>query len=151
MTLQGVRDLCVETFPLSTSRQGIMDGLTTIIDRLNFEQIVAEVWLDGSFLTQKIDPVDVDFIVRVEAEFYDKSKGSQREVLDWIDNEFLKDSHKCDCYLLTEWPANHALFALGQSERNRWLDLFGRSRAPLRQEKGLILLTLTGETNEPTA
>jgi hypothetical protein len=141
MTINEVIDLCVKKFPLSTTRQQIVDGLSLIIERLTIEGIVGEIWIDGSFVTEKIDPEDVDFVVRVESDFYDSTKGSQREVLEWIANVHLKETHKSDCYLLVEWPPNNVMYPFGQSERNRWLALFGKDRASQR-DKGLILLSL---------
>jgi hypothetical protein len=40
-----------------------MAGLVTILERIRNLGIVCEIWLDGSFLTEKIEPDDVDFIV----------------------------------------------------------------------------------------
>jgi len=56
MTLDALRELCVTPFPLSNTRPAIMAGLEQLLQDLINYGISADVWIDGSFLTEKIDP-----------------------------------------------------------------------------------------------
>ena len=75
MTLSAVRALCVDAdiFALSQRRKTIMDNLTHILERVGGASIVGEIWLDGSFLTKKIDPCDADLVLHVDGALYDKA------------------------------------------------------------------------------
>ncbi len=95
MTVKEVRTLCVESFPLSKTRDGIMTKLETIIDTLGKEKIEADVWADGSFLTEKIDPEDSDILLHVQGDYYDNATPEQRKVIDWV-NSNLRTTHLCD-------------------------------------------------------
>lgn len=50
-----------------------MDNLTHILERVGGASIVGEIWLDGSFLTKKIDPCDADLVLHVDGALYDKA------------------------------------------------------------------------------
>lgn len=59
--LNTVRDLFVTTFPSSSTRQQLFDGLNRYRNDifLEIEGIMAQ-WIGGSFVTQKPDPADID-------------------------------------------------------------------------------------------
>lgn len=135
-------EMCVTNFPLSSTRPGIIAGFTYLLGRLQKAEVSGQVWINGSFVTEKIDPNDVDFVLCVFADLYDNSTGEQRAVLDAIADEDLKSKHKCDCYLSIEWPAGGPLHREGQENRKYWRDLFGHSRTG--EEKGLAILALKG-------
>ncbi len=59
--------------------------------------INAKIWLDGSFLTEKINPKDIDFIAVVDSRVYDSGTAEQRAVLDGlVEGELWKPSFLCD-------------------------------------------------------
>lgn len=93
-----VRRLCVDRFPTSASRHTIMVGLEHVVQELNSHAIEGELWVDGSFLTEKIDPEDVDLVLRIQAEFYDNARPDQQKVVDWLMDD-LVTLHKCDTYV----------------------------------------------------
>jgi hypothetical protein len=55
-TIAELRELCVAGFPLSNGRERIMAGLEAVVQRLEQEGIVGDLWVDGSFMTQAIEP-----------------------------------------------------------------------------------------------
>jgi hypothetical protein len=133
--------MCVINFPLSSTRTTIMDGLKQILDLIRATSINSgSVWIDGSFLTAKIDPNDVDFVVCVDADIYDNGTVEQQAILDSIANDDLKSSHGCDCYVSLAWPTGHALHAEGQRNRDYWKRQFGNSRSG--DAKGIAALNL---------
>ena len=63
MAVPDMRTMCVANFPLSGTRAMIMEGLIAILKRLRTAGMGdADVWVNGSFLTKKIDPNDVDLL-----------------------------------------------------------------------------------------
>src|SRR5690242_5545325 len=66
MTLAALRKLCVDNFSLSATRNHIMTELEAVCLSMSLALIKAEVWIDGSFVTKKIDPMDVDLVVVIQ-------------------------------------------------------------------------------------
>ena len=65
-----LRAACVDAFPLSQTRLEIFTGLEEVIRELQRLGITGELWLDGSFLTRKIDPDDIDLVLGVPRACY---------------------------------------------------------------------------------
>jgi len=79
--IEQIKDLCVKRFPLSQTRKEIMKGLNTIINDLRRLVIPCHLIIDGSFLTEEINPDDVDLALVVEPEFYETCSREQRAFL----------------------------------------------------------------------
>ena len=58
MDLQAVRRTCVDRFPQSITRPGIMVNLEYLIGLVNQKALNGEIWIDGSFLTEKLNTKD---------------------------------------------------------------------------------------------
>lgn len=130
-------DLCVTPFPLSATRGNIMRGLSIVIRRLIAARIVGELWINGSFLTQKIDPRDSDVVLAADSTIVDTGGTIlQVKTLDWIDSN-LKTKHLCDSYLFFNYPPGHPYEADGEWMRAYWIRQFGFSRSD--QPKGLAV------------
>src|SRR6516162_7117791 len=105
-TVEELRAMCVDDFPISKTRKEIMLGFERIYAELVRLKIPCDIVFDGSFLTKEIDPDDVDFTVVVTPEFYESCQPEQRIYLEWIRDEFtIKDTHLCDCHLCVEFPS----------------------------------------------
>jgi hypothetical protein len=61
--------------------------LRQVLRKLVENSIVGEVWIDGGFVTEQIDPKDVDFVLRVESAFYENCTGEQRALMDWMNRD----------------------------------------------------------------
>ena len=133
--------VCVDLFPLSTTRRPIMDGLVTLHDKLVSVGIAGELWVDGSFLTEKIDPNDVDVVVKCAGEFYDSGTHEQRDALWWvIDNQ--KATLRCDSYAPFEYPSGHPLHEDGQWWKAYWHTKWGFTRD--EDPKGIVVVVFDG-------
>ncbi len=141
MSLEELRALCVDRFPLSTTRDKITGGLQSVVDRLLISKISGELWVDGSFVTEKTDPVDVDIVLRIPAEAYENGTDKQRKAIDWLNGD-LKDSHYCDSYCFMEWPPSHPLYWYGEYMYTYWMKWYGFSRG--EEMKGIAVIPLPG-------
>jgi len=137
MTLADVRALCVDTFGLSSTRDQIMSGFETVVSVLVNEGVEGEIWVDGSFTTAKIDPVDVDWVMFVSSDYIATATQQQQAAIDWVATN-LKASHSCDSYVEVQYPKHHAVWAHGEYMRAYWLRQFGFSRG--LEFKGLALV-----------
>lgn len=98
-----IHDRFVSPFPSSVRRPMLATKLREYIDRL--QQLVAphglnlEIWIDGSFVTEKQEPDDVDIVVsgrRCEIDTLPIMLQHPLQVL--LDNNFTKVNYNCDVY-----------------------------------------------------
>jgi hypothetical protein len=117
-----------------------MDGLTDVLNGLNRLGFNLEAWVDGSFLTHKLNPEDSDVAVRVRGEDFDAAPPAQRLAFrDYVRFDH-KATSKCDLYAFPEYDAGHPLYDFGQWKRSYWLNKFGHSRA--EDPKGLAVISI---------
>lgn len=120
-----------------------MDGLNAFHAKLLSVEISGELWIDGSFITEKIDPNDVDVVVRCPGALYDDGTIEQREVLDWV-NANQKTELRCDCYLLFDYPPGHPLREDSEWWYSYWHVKWGFTRQPDEDPKGIVVVRLNG-------
>ena len=83
-TLEEIDALCVDAFPLSSTRKRLMAGLRAMVDRLVDVGIQGNLWIDGSFLTTKTDPDDVDIVLELSQATTDNLPEAQANTLSWF-------------------------------------------------------------------
>ena len=130
MTLREVRQVCVDDFPLSTSRDDIMTQLEQMFDLFSQNGVACCVWLDGSFMTHKINPCDVDLVVCVPSDFADNCNSEQLAVLGDVASN-LKRSNKCtrcDTFLCMVPQDSDPMFLQWIDRLDYWKRWFGHSR-----------------------
>ncbi|HUY92282.1 MAG TPA: hypothetical protein VMV10_26310 [Pirellulales bacterium] len=116
-----------------------MEGLEALILKLSAAEITGEVWVNGSFSTQKIDPEDADILVRVSSGIYDFDV-AKRATVDWATHRDRWSDHTCDAYKWVEYQKGHPLFSLSEEDRRYWSDWFGKSRCGI--PKGIFVIEL---------
>lgn len=76
-----LREQFVRPFNNDRRRQ-LFFNLTTLLSKLNEYAVACEVWIDGSFLTQKPEPNDIDLSVMVDVDVYDVLSDEGKLLLD---------------------------------------------------------------------
>lgn len=137
MPLEQVRELCVTKIPLSTTREPIMIGLERLIRELESRGVNTSVWINGSFVTKKINPEDVDVVLCTDGRVFDEGTDEQRAILHTV-NANLKEALRCDSYLFLEYPQGHPLYEEGQRLKEYWRRQFGTSRSG--EPKGIAVV-----------
>lgn len=137
MTLPDLRRACVDAFPLSRRRDPIMRSLEAMCLAISSALLQAEVWVDGSFLTQKIEPDDVD-VVLVFSELAGGGTPEQQNIISRIDAQDFQFPLRCDSYTCKQFPKGHALHGTGEFMRAYWIRQFGFSRG--QQLKGIAVI-----------
>lgn len=133
--IDGVRRLCVERFPDSVTRPSIMEKLTKVVELIQSNGMRGQVWINGSFLTNKLNPDDSDIVLVVMAEEYLKFNQEQRAFWAWFRDTDLKPSMRCDNYAFIREGSAH-----GEWNYAYWLRQFGFSRAD--EMKGLAVIKI---------
>lgn len=137
MELEQLKEMCVAKFPLSRTREPIMIGLQRLVAELEGRGVETAVWVDGSFVTEKINPEDADVVLCTDGSVFDEGTDEQRAILHTV-NANLKDALNRDSYLSLEYPQGHPLHEEGQRLRRYWLRQFGTSRSD--QPKGIAVV-----------
>jgi predicted nucleotidyltransferase len=136
-TLQNIDLATVDEFfvkpfeQTSTTRKKLFANLKNYVDIL--EKEVAsdfELWLNGSFATQKTNPNDIDILLIVPEETYRRHKTN----IDQFIGDAIDDNLKLDVYLLLELTKTHPQYNLFVADKAYWLHQFGYSR-PNKQHK----------------
>ncbi len=138
-----IRYLCVDDarFHLSNRRAKIMENLETLIGGLRVIGIRGKVWIDGSFLTEKIEPNDVDILLDLEDETVQRLNPQQRADVDWLyENKEVQTEYGCDSHVLVQWPIGHPSHPHGEWLRAKYLSLFGW--VSVYEMKGIAIVVL---------
>jgi hypothetical protein len=128
MTLEELRKLCVGRFPHSTIREEIMIGLEKTIGELEQSGIEGDLWIDGSFLTECVNPADVDVVLRISSDFHQRATAEQNEKLKWFDSTAPKKKYRCDSYKWVDYPEGHQLYWESEWDRAYWIRQYGWTR-----------------------
>jgi hypothetical protein len=121
-----------------------MAGLQTILDRIKELDMVCEVWLDGSFTTQKLEPDDVDFIVFAPMSVLNNESPEMDEFVEWMNGnkDEPKKLFKCHTQIIFEDAESQYANDLIVETRTHYEGLFGFSVAT-HEPKGIVVLNLT--------
>lgn len=89
----------ITPFAFSHRRPMLLAGLKKFLDELTALAIRGDVWFDGSFVTEKIDPDDIDLVVVLDADSVAALTDQQQlSVQQLFDNPLSKAKYNCDVY-----------------------------------------------------
>lgn len=113
-----------------------MQGLDEVLLMLSRNGMRGDVWVNGSFTTEKLNPRDSDILLVVNADAFSQFGQQERAFFEWFQNTSLKPTHRCDNYAMIQDPSrpeNDWIIAY-------WLKQFGFSRG--NDMKGMALVTV---------
>jgi hypothetical protein len=145
MSMAELQTLCVAMFPSSTTRGPIIAGLTELLAELSGAGLAGSAWIDGSFVTQKIDPADCDFVIVAPGIELDQAAPKlQKLVLERLKGKEARKQtkivYRCDAYIFPDYPVIHVNHGFSVSQHAYWQKQFGFDRA--NQPKGMAVITL---------
>lgn len=123
----------------STTRRPIYTGFKEHCSDLFVHGISPDSeWLvDGSYLTAKLDPGDIDFVVAYDPAVLTPENSIIVDAL--LSGPTTKSTYHCDAYPLAILPASHpAYHSVTVRGREYWEKWFGRDRAG--RPKGIVRL-----------
>jgi len=126
MSVDDLKALVVDGFPKSTRRSMLWQNFLGVVALLRAAALPCDIWLDGSFLTQKIDPDDVDFVVDIPIHIFDNPTPAQREIIQQIGQQAFCNIH-LDSYVMPSAPLGHINFAASNHVRDQWKRDFGEA------------------------
>jgi hypothetical protein len=119
-------------FDSSQTRQALIEGFRRYIKALKDYAIRFEIWLDGSFVTSKVDPNDIDLVVfALATELNALPPEEQNRLRGLFDRASCRKVFGCD-----------VLFSVAEDEnlRSYWRGWYGYDRD--EKPKGIARVTL---------
>jgi hypothetical protein len=133
--LEIFEQMFVSDFPFSITRKRIFENYLIYLENLkNIVNSSFYQWIDGSFITNKREPKDIDFVTFLDFEIYRKN---EKEVTKLLNLRYDK-ANATDGYFIEVFPDGHKSFNNFQMDKIEWLHTFGTSRT--NQNKGIIQL-----------
>ncbi|WP_261925976.1 DUF6932 family protein [Methylorubrum sp. GM97] len=140
--LTEIEDLCVRPFLKSAMRPNLFARLCTFVQAIKSADICCEILVNGSFLTVKNDPSDVDVALLMDPDVAESLNADQEALVDAINDNIFID--KVDAFAETLFPIGHASFRLDGNER-LWSEQYGSEHNGVYL-KGIAVLRV-GETD----
>jgi hypothetical protein len=139
MTLQQIEALCVAQFSGTSRahRERLFYALEEVVQRLLRANIRCDVFVDGSFLTEKPEPEDVDIIVATESCVFDALDEAQHQVVEALNTE---PNALVDSISITTYPREHPHRGYGLDGES-WIEGYGIEHAQVYL-KGYAVLRL---------
>lgn len=144
MTVDDVEKIFVTGFPSSNTRQGIIDGYKKHADDL--AKIINECvqFIDGSFVTNKNDPGDIDMVCLIDGDTVDAlAPAEQTKLAALLSGPATKATHKCDAYLVVTYPETHPAYPAARQQRKYWMGEFGFDRQD--HPKGIVTIDVKAQ------
>ena len=130
----------VTDFPNSQTRQPLWSHYKQFADELkHLVKGAFYQWIDGSFLTQKNNPMDIDVVIFVDYLVFHQQK------LLFTDTLSLKAEKGLDVYFVLEYPIEHPLYFVTELDKAQWLSVFGYSKRTVDNKihrKGIVELQM---------
>ena len=134
VSVSDIEAMCVDRFDDSNLRPRIFSRLRAFIEAVTDTGVRGELWVDGSFITLKDEPNDVDLVLWIDGR--EPLSSVQVSRLDEIRSGELRERSRnnpyCDIYTARStdyW-------------RDYWRDLFGTGHNGM--PKGIIQVTING-------
>jgi hypothetical protein len=81
ITLGELKKIGVDAFPLSLNRPKIYRGFCELLNMLEIAGIWGDIIVDGSFITEEIEPLDIDSSLCVSHAYFESCSGPQFRLL----------------------------------------------------------------------
>ena len=148
MKVDDIEKEFVTPFPHSSTRKDILDGFKKHSDELQMILNKYMQMIDGSFVTNKNDPGDVDLICFIDGDMLDAmNRADQMKIAALLDGKTTKATHMCDAYFCPSYPDTHPKYHGYRTTRKYWMGEFGYDRSDVA--KGIVILEYTAPTPTP--
>ena len=120
-----LKTIFVDSFPNSTTRKTLYDNYLRYIDDFS-KQITPNFtqWINGSFVTLKENPNDIDFVTFIDVDIYERNEPNIGNFM-----SFSLEKEGLDAYILQIYPQNHILYeAYSVHNQKKWFERFSNTR-----------------------
>ncbi len=122
-------DSLVENFVFNEHRGRIFEEFKSLLSQMSKLGLKnAYLWVDGSFVSKRQKPVDMDVVVFVESTFYEINENQLRALKSTFES--------LDCYFVRDFPKDSPQYFVTQFDKAEWQHLFGTDRK--KRPKGIV-------------
>lgn len=126
-----VREALVDKFPTSVTRRPVYQGWQAVRAEVHQRFPVEHEYIDGSFVTARMNPDDLDLSVWVDARLMDRLTDKQQHDLMSFRRK-AKAQHKCHLFFVPRRDTGDARYAEFEDEA-RWTSEYWASYRNLRK------------------
>lgn len=138
-TLEEFKYRFVDEFYDSNTRKDIFIGYTEYCQKLIDLDAAKIQWVDGSYITKKADPGDIDFATHINP--MELSEEDKQRLFVLLDIKNMKIAYKCHPFPIWIYPKDEPrLYDNYQKKLDYWSKWFGHDR--LKNPKGIIEFNL---------
>jgi len=126
----------VDSFPKSDRRAFLFDNYLRFL--YGFQDNIFpffEQWIDGSFVTQKDNPKDIDIVTFLHTDVWSRIDTKKLDKF-W---SFSLEDQFIDSYLVEVFSEHHPNYPVYQSEKSNWFKRYQTDRKKVK--KGFLKLT----------
>lgn len=139
MSVDELKAKVVDAFPLSAGRATLWANFIDVVGQIKKLGLQGEIWVDGSFLTNKLNPGDVDFVFDLPIHVIEQATPQQEELLEKLSKNGFRKSEKLHSFIMFTAPGTHSEFAEGQRLHAQWQKDFGVSYVK-KEPKGIAVI-----------
>ena len=143
--LHEFREVFVDGFPSSETRDGLYKGYLSFSQKCVEDSLVTTHWLDGSYVTNKNNPGDIDLAMKVNAAEVAQHvrKGKPFGHGQPFYRDHLKEKYGCHVFVIMEYPKDDPRYkSTTKKDEDYWLDMWGHTKDQPKKEKGFIQFDL---------
>jgi hypothetical protein len=140
--LAEIEEHLVNGFPNSNTRPTIITGYKKHRAELEHLNIDIEQLLDGSFVSTKNDPNDIDLVCFADADVIDNlSPLDKQKFHNLVMGKSTQSFYNCDAYFCPTVPENDSRYSHCRQNRKYWIGEFGYDRN--EKPKGVLRIKIT--------
>jgi len=110
-TFAELHDLLVLELPNSKTRPALWKSLEWLVVELKARAIKCELWINGSFTTEKIDPDNVDFVATFDVDYLNGlDRNQQTFVMRLVNQDFKAAPKKLHSFIRFTAPIGYRLW-----------------------------------------
>jgi hypothetical protein len=147
--LANVKTHFVDAFPPPSTRSKVYAGYKRHMAELQKSSVTFEQFLDGSFVSSKHDPGDIDLLAMADLHVIDAlSVAEKQRLIDLFLGQRSKVTYECDAYFLPSVPDTDPAYPQFRAQRKYWMGEFGFDRVD--RPKGILTITVSPVTPAPS-
>ena len=131
MSLSEIESLAVEPFVGSGTRTTLFKDLQHLVGMLESQEVSCEIWVDGSFLTEKLNPNDIDLTLVISSQSFETITENIKHEIVMLCDKTHRLSASLDCYISDSQD---------QTRLSYWHGMWGSGRD--NKPKGYIILEI---------
>lgn len=133
LSMEDFKNIFVNSFAEDSRRHELFEKYLIYLD--NFREVIRGdffQWINGSFVTTKYDPKDIDLVSVIHYQDYEKNIEELRKRLTSSNARRL---FEVDAYIVADYPESHKKYSFTKSDLVYWRNLFGQTKANRARKK----------------